>query len=62
MKLDKEEKIILEAYKKGKIRAEYLYKKRIEEVKAAVKKYIQKNRSIIIRLHDQRFISPISFN
>ncbi len=37
MKLDKEEKNILEAYEKGKIKTEYPSKKELEEIKAAAK-------------------------
>ena len=55
MKLDKEEKNILEAYEKGKIKTEYPSKKELEEVKAAAKNTFRKNRSITIRLYEHDY-------
>ncbi len=58
MKYDKEEKSILEAYKKGKLSLSTPSKKEIEAIKAAARKTMVKDKRITIRLyeHDYRGI------
>ena len=55
MKLDKEEKNILKAYEKGKIKADYPSKKELEEVKIAAKNTFRKNHRITIRLYEHDY-------
>ncbi len=55
MKYDKEEKTILEAYKKGKMKLSTPSKKEIEAIKATARKTIIKDRRITIRLYDHDY-------
>jgi predicted DNA binding CopG/RHH family protein len=55
MKLDKEEKKILEAYERGEIKAEYPSEEELEEVKITAKNTFRKNRRITIRLYDHDY-------
>ncbi|MBT8045557.1 MAG: hypothetical protein KJN67_00195 [Pontiella sp.] len=52
MKLDKEEKGILDAYEKSKIKASTPSKKEIAEVKAMAENTFRKDRRVTIRLYD----------
>ena len=52
MKLNKEEKSILDAYDKGKIKTTAPSKKEIAEVKANAANTLRKDRRITIRLYD----------
>lgn len=52
MKLDKEEKGILDAYEKGEIKASTPSKKEIAEVKAMAENTFRKDRRVTIRLYD----------
>ena len=52
MKLDKEEKGILDSYEKGKIKASTPSKKEIAEVKAMAENTFRKDRRVTIRLYD----------
>ena len=58
MKYDKEEKTILDAYKKGKMTLSTPSKKEIEAIKAAAKNTLVKDKRITIRLygHDYKGI------
>jgi predicted DNA binding CopG/RHH family protein len=58
MKYDKEEKSILDAYKKGKLSLSAPSKKEIEAIKATARKTMVKDKRITIRLyeHDYRGI------
>jgi predicted DNA binding CopG/RHH family protein len=55
MRYDKEEKAILEAYEKGKMRLYTPSKKEIQAIKARAKKTLVKNRRITIRLYDHDY-------
>jgi len=55
MKLDKEEKKILEVYERGEIKAEYPSEEELEEVKITAKNTFRKNRRITIRLYDHDY-------
>ena len=55
MKLDEEEKKILEAYEKGEIKTEYPSKKELEELKITAENTFRKNRRITIRLYDHDY-------
>ena len=55
MKLDKEEKKILEAYERGEIKAEYPSKEKLEEIKIIAKNTFRKNSRITIRLYDHDY-------
>jgi predicted DNA binding CopG/RHH family protein len=52
MKLDKEEKGILDAYEKGKLKTSTPSKKEIAEVKAHAANTLRKDRRVTIRLYD----------
>ena len=52
MKLNKEEKSILDAYDKGKIKTSAPSKKEIAEVKANAANTLRKDRRVTIRLYD----------
>jgi predicted DNA binding CopG/RHH family protein len=52
MKYDKDEKAIVDASEKGKMRLSTPSKKEIQEIKATAKKTWGKNRRITIRLYD----------
>ena len=55
MKYDKEEQNILDAYKKGKIKAIPPSKKEMHDVKTIAKTTFRKNRRITIRLYDHDY-------
>jgi len=55
MRYDKEEKAIVEAYEKGKMRLSNPSKKEIQAIKATAKKTLIKNRRITIRLYDHDY-------
>ena len=55
MKYDKEEKAILEAYEKGKMKLSTPSKKEIEAIKATAKKTLVKDKRITIRLYDHDY-------
>ena len=55
MKYDKEEKIIVDAYEKGKMRLSSPSKKEIEAMKATARKTIIKDKRITIRLYDHDY-------
>jgi predicted DNA binding CopG/RHH family protein len=55
MKYDKEEKDILDAYKKDKIVLSTPLKKEIEAIKATARKTMVKNKRITIRLYEQDY-------
>ena len=52
MKLDKEEKGILDAYEKGKLKTSTPLKNEIAEVKANAANTLRKDRRVTIRLYD----------
>lgn len=52
MKLDKEEKGILDAYEKGKLKTSTPSKKEIAEIKANAVNTLRKDRRVTIRLYD----------
>ena len=56
MKYDKEEKGILDALEKGKIKLSSPSKKEIESIKAAANNTLKKDKRITIRLYDHDFI------
>jgi predicted DNA binding CopG/RHH family protein len=58
MKYDKEEKFILDAYKKGKMRLSSPSKKEIDAIKATARNTLVKDKRITIRLygHDYKGI------
>jgi predicted DNA binding CopG/RHH family protein len=56
MKYDKEEKDILDALEKGKMRLSSPSKKEIESIKAAANSTLKKDKRITIRLYDHDFI------
>ena len=55
MKYDKEEKAIVDAYEKGKMKFSSPSKKEIEAIKATAKKTIIKDKRITIRLYDHDY-------
>ena len=55
MKYDKEEKAIVDAYEKGKMKLSSSSKKEIEAIKATAKKTIIKDKRITIRLYDHDY-------
>lgn len=55
MKYDKEEKAIVDAYKKGKMKLSTPSKKEIEAIKATARKTIIKDKRITIRLYDHDY-------
>ncbi len=55
MRLDKEEKNILDLYEKGKIKTKNPTKKDLEEVKKIAKNTFRKNRRITIRLYEHDY-------
>ena len=55
MKYDKEEKAIIVAYEKGKMKVSTPSKKEIEAIKATARKTLVKNRRITIRLYDHGY-------
>jgi predicted DNA binding CopG/RHH family protein len=55
MKVDKEEKIIVEAYEKGNMKLAKPSKKEIEAIKATAKKTLVKDWRITIRLYDHDY-------
>ena len=52
MKLDKEEKNILDAYERGEIKTSTPSKKKIAEIKTIAENTFRKDRRITIRLYD----------
>jgi predicted DNA binding CopG/RHH family protein len=56
MKYDKEEKGILDALEKGKMKLSSPSKKEIESIKAAASNTLKKDKRITIRLYDHDFI------
>jgi predicted DNA binding CopG/RHH family protein len=55
MKYDKEEKAIVDAYEKGKMKLSTPSKEEIQAIKATAKKTLVKNRRITIRLYDHDY-------
>ena len=55
MKYDKEEKFIVDAYKKGKMKLSTPSKKEIEAIKATAKKTLRKDKRITIRIYDHDY-------
>ena len=55
MKLDKEEKNILDAYESGNMKLSSPSKKEIEAIKAIAKNTFKKDKRITIRLYDHDF-------
>ena len=55
MKYDKEEKAILDAYEKGKMKLSKPSKKEIEKIKATARNTLTKNKRITIRLYDHDY-------
>jgi predicted DNA binding CopG/RHH family protein len=55
MKYDKEEKAIVDAYEKGKMKLTAPSKKEIEAIKATAKKTLVKDKRITIRLYDHDY-------
>ena len=55
MKYDKEEKAIIDAYEKGKMKLSAPSKKELAAIKATAKKTLIKNRRITIRLYDHDY-------
>jgi predicted DNA binding CopG/RHH family protein len=55
MKYDKEEKAIIGAYEKWKMKLSSPSKKEIQAIKATAKKTLVKNKRIIIRLYDHDY-------
>jgi predicted DNA binding CopG/RHH family protein len=56
MKYDKEEKDILNALEKGKMKLSSPSKKEIESIKSAANNTLKKNKRITIRLYDHDFM------
>jgi predicted DNA binding CopG/RHH family protein len=56
MKLDKEEKMILDLYEKGRIETRFPEKEELKEIKKTADKTLRKNRRITIRLYDHDYI------
>jgi predicted DNA binding CopG/RHH family protein len=55
MRLDKEEKAILDAYEKGKMKLSKPSKKEIETIKATARNTLIKDKRITIRLYDHDY-------
>ena len=55
MKYDKEEKVIVDAYEKGKLKLSTPSKKEIEAIKATARKTLVKDKRITIRLYDHDY-------
>ena len=55
MRYDKEEKSIVDAYKKGRIRLSTPSKKEIEAIKATARNTLVKDKRITIRLYDHDY-------
>lgn len=55
MKYDEEEKLILDAYKKGKLTLSTPSKKEIEAIKATARKTMVKDKRITIRLYEHDY-------
>jgi predicted DNA binding CopG/RHH family protein len=55
MKLDKEERSILDAYESGQLKLKTPSKKEIESIKTAAKRTFKKDKRITIRLYDHDF-------
>ena len=55
MKYDKEEKAIVDAYEKGKMKLSAPSKKELTAIRATTKKTLIKNRRITIRLYDHDY-------
>lgn len=55
MKYDKEEKAIIDAYQKGKMRLSTPSKKEKEAIKATARKTLVKSKRITIRLYDHDY-------
>lgn len=55
MKYDKEEKAIVDAYERGKMKLSSPSKKEIEAIRATAKKTIIKDKRITIRLYDHDY-------
>lgn len=55
MKYDKEEKAILDAYEKGRMKLSTPSKKEIAAIKATARKTITKDKRITIRLYDHDY-------
>jgi predicted DNA binding CopG/RHH family protein len=55
MKYDKEEKAIIDAYERGKMKISTPSKKELASIKAIAKKTLVKNRRITIRLYDHDY-------
>ncbi len=55
MKYDKEEKAIVDAYEKGKLKLSSPSKKEIEAIKATARRTITKDKRITIRLYDHDY-------
>ena len=55
MKYDKEEKAIIDAYEKGKMKLSTPSKKELESIKATAKKTLVKDKRITIRLYDHDY-------
>ena len=55
MKYNKEEKAIIDAYEKGKMKVSTPSKKELVSIKAIAKKTLVKNRRITIRLYDHDY-------
>jgi predicted DNA binding CopG/RHH family protein len=55
MKYDKEEKVIIDAYEKGKMKLSTPLRKEIEAIKASANKTLVKNKRITIRLYDHDY-------
>jgi predicted DNA binding CopG/RHH family protein len=55
MKLNKEEKEIIQAYEKGKIKARRPSKSELREIKSIAKNTFRKNKRITIRLYDHDY-------
>jgi len=56
VKLDKEEKYILDVLESGKMKLSKPSKKEIESIKAAAKSTFKKDRRVTIRLYDHDFM------
>jgi len=55
MKFDREEKTIIDAYEKGKLKLSTPSKKEIEAIKATARKTMVKDKRITIRLYDHDY-------
>ena len=55
MKYDKEEKTVIDAYEKGRMKLSAPSRREIEAIKAAAKRTMVKNKRITIRLYDHDF-------